>query len=70
VTERGYVNLVILDVSGRMVRKLFEGEGTPGNYSVMWDGEDDLGNYLPSGIYICVLKVGAFSQREKLLLFD
>lgn len=70
VIEHGNISLAIRDISGRLVRRLFEGEGSPGSYSIIWNGEDDFGNRLPSSIYICVMKAGVFSQREKLLLID
>jgi hypothetical protein len=50
------VSLRIYDVSGRVVKdftKVLNPE--PGVYSVVWDGRDDQGRLLPSGIYFCEL---------------
>ena len=68
VLEKKSVSLVICDVSGRIVKTLFEGERLPGCYSVSWDGSDDFEQLLPSGIYICILKSGGNRGTEKILI--
>ncbi|UCG91881.1 MAG: exo-alpha-sialidase [candidate division WOR-3 bacterium] len=62
------VSLRICDVSGRIVKTFFEGERLPGTYSVRWDGGDDYGRLLPSGIYICMLESDGDRKTEKILL--
>ncbi|MEE9167869.1 MAG: lamin tail domain-containing protein [Candidatus Neomarinimicrobiota bacterium] len=42
----------IYDLTGRRVRMLISGRHEPGIHRVNWDGSDDLGSALPSGIYI------------------
>jgi flagellar hook assembly protein FlgD len=39
-----------------------------GRYQVSWDGRDDSGRQLSSGIYIYRLQAGGFVQSRKLLL--
>lgn len=48
----GPVSMRIYGVSGRLIRTLKQGEQTSsGTYSVRWNGTDDSGNHVPSGVY-------------------
>lgn len=59
IGEIGAVTLAVYDIAGRRVREL-EGPRlrTPGNYAVSWDGRDDSGRTLPSGLYVVRLTAG------------
>lgn len=46
------VAIIIYDVQGRLVRNLFQNRQSPGTYGVSWNGCDDKGNAVPSGIYL------------------
>jgi flagellar hook assembly protein FlgD len=39
-----------------------------GTYSIAWDGRDDAGNRVSSGIYFYKLTSGSFSQMRKMML--
>ena len=52
----GYVKIEVFDVSGRLVRKLFNNEPTGTIRSVVWDGKNNEGRILPIGIYIIYLE--------------
>jgi hypothetical protein len=45
------VKLSILNVSGRVVRTLVDGTAEPGLQSKVWDGTDDRGEAVASGVY-------------------
>jgi hypothetical protein len=69
------VALRVYDISGRLVRTLVDGEKGPGLCTEVWDGADDSGNHVTSGIYFCELrvlaengKVNNFRAAEKLIL--
>jgi hypothetical protein len=51
VGRSGAVNLAICDVAGRKVRVLASGQREPGNYHLTWDGRDDSGRPVTSGVY-------------------
>ena len=52
VKDNGSVSMRIYGVSGRLVRTLKQGEYTnSGTYAVRWNGTDDQGRHVPSGIY-------------------
>ncbi|MFQ6608761.1 MAG: FlgD immunoglobulin-like domain containing protein, partial [Fidelibacterota bacterium] len=55
--EPSYVSLVIYDILGREVRRLLDSRVDAGFKSVVWDGRDDTGNSVSTGIYIYMLRV-------------
>jgi len=65
---RGHVSLRIYNMLGAVVRELVAGELAPGNYRQVWDGLDQSGRRLASGLYMYQLRAGNFSATRKLLL--
>ncbi len=49
------MTLTIYDVNGRFVRTLHSGVIEPGNHRFMWDGQNESGLSVPSGIYFATL---------------
>ena len=62
------VNLTIFDMKGRLVRQLSLGVLGIGSHKVLWDGKNDLGNELSSGIYMMVLELGDEFNIQKISL--
>ena len=62
------VRIEVYNVTGRLVRTLVDETETPGRYWVVWDGRDDDGRRLSSGIYVIGLWAGDFSQARKVVL--
>ncbi len=60
--------LGIYDLSGRLVRKLFQGAVSPGEQSVTWDGRDASGRAVASGVYFYRLRVGGEVLERRLML--
>ncbi len=56
VARGGRVELAIYSVNGRQVRALVDGPREPGEYRTTWDGRDDGGNPMPSGVYFARLR--------------
>jgi hypothetical protein len=52
------VELKILDVSGRLVRTLVNEPRDVGRYGVVWDGRNERGARVASGVYFCRLRGG------------
>ncbi len=65
---RGQVSLEVCDASGRVVKKLVDGTREPGVHSVTWDGRDEAGKELPSGVYFYSLSCGAKVSSLKTVL--
>lgn len=64
----GDVDLKIYNQQGRQIRILVDRHYEPGENSVTWDGRDEAGRVVPSGIYFYRLQVGDFSQVRKMTL--
>lgn len=62
------VSLNVYDVSGKLVRKLVEKNMTSGHHSEEWDGLDDNGNPVSSGLYFYRLVAGKRSLCRKAIL--
>lgn len=62
------VNVQIYDSAGRQVRHLLHALKSVGQHSLMWDGRDDEGHNLSSGVYVIALRAGSFSQNRKIIL--
>jgi hypothetical protein len=60
--------LHIYDLSGRLIRVLVNAEQDTGYYTVEWDGRDNNGQRLISGIYFTRFVVGDFTSTRKLVL--
>ena len=63
----GPARLAVFDASGRMVRQLVNGPIAAGTHTMVWDGRDDRGVTVPSGIYFYRLDAGGQHRMEKLL---
>ena len=59
------VNLAIFDAQGRRVRTLVDREIDPGYHSIDWDGRDDRGNEVPTGVYFSVLQTPERTSQSK-----
>lgn len=64
----GAVRLTMVDVTGRRVRTLLDGRMTPGTQLLRWNGADDLGRALPSGIYFTRLQTVEGTKTQKVIL--
>jgi hypothetical protein len=62
------VRLTIYDILGREVRTLINDQYNAGAYSVQWDGKNNLGRQVATGMYIYHLRAGQFSQTKKMML--
>ena len=61
------VSLIIYDIMGRKVKTLTNQKQNTGNYSVVWNADNDNGNYVSTGIYFYNLNAGKFAETGKLL---
>jgi hypothetical protein len=62
------VRLVVYDVTGRTVRTLVDERQRADVYRVAWDGVNDQGERVASGMYFCKLVAGKFTQTRKMML--
>jgi aryl-phospho-beta-D-glucosidase BglC (GH1 family) len=62
------VVLRIYDIVGREVKTLVDAVQEPGVRSVTWDGRDNAGKVVSSGLYVYRIRAGGFTQSRKMLL--
>ena len=62
------MRLRIYDVSGRLVRDLASGQVGSGLQEVFWNGQNQRGESVGSGIYLYRLEVGQQSFTGKMVL--
>jgi hypothetical protein len=62
------VSIAVFDVTGRRVRSLVDEARPAGEQSVIWDGRDDGGRTVASGVYFYRMIAGSFAQTRKMVL--
>lgn len=62
------ITLTIYNMLGQKVRTLVDEPKKARGYKVIWDGEDDIGKEVASGIYFYQLKAGDYTETRKMLL--
>jgi len=68
--ESGKVKLIIYNIKGQKVKTLIKGTQQSGSYTIIWDGKDDSGKQVCSGIYFYKMKTDdkTIATRKCLLL--
>ncbi|RLC46013.1 MAG: hypothetical protein DRH57_06895 [Candidatus Cloacimonadota bacterium] len=62
------VSLKIYNIKGQLVRILIEEKLDAGKHSIIWNGQNDNGKEISSGIYFYQLKSGKENKINKMLL--
>ncbi len=73
LADESNVTIDIYSSTGELVRKLVVGKLSAGDYStqsdaVHWDGKNDIGESVSSGIYYYTINAGNFSATRKMLI--
>ena len=66
--DQNTVNLKVYDVTGRLVKTLVKGNQKAGYYKIGWEGKDNGGRRVASGVYFYSLTVGEKRAVQKLVL--
>lgn len=61
-------DLTIYDVSGRRVRTLEYGKLSAGSHTLVWNGRNDSGHSVSSGVYLCRARAGKQTITRRMLL--
>jgi serralysin len=64
----GHVSLRIYDLRGTQVRSLIDTVQPAGKHETQWEAEDDGGQPVASGVYLCVLRTGGTARSLRLCL--
>ena len=68
LARKGPLRLHVYDVAGRLVRTLIDDTMEPGMHQTVWNGQDDAGRQVSSGVYLYQLLAGEFRGTRKLVL--
>ncbi|MBN2829892.1 MAG: M6 family metalloprotease domain-containing protein [Candidatus Cloacimonetes bacterium] len=62
------VELSIYNILGKKVKTLVNSTQPAGNHNIIWNGSDDNGNALSSGVYFYKLQAGTYTKTRKMIL--
>ena len=68
IVKPAQVSLKIYDVLGREIKTLVNKEQINGVYEVTWNGDDQFGNKVSTGVYFYKINAGSFSETRKMML--
>ena len=68
IAAAGEVSIDVYDVRGSLIRTLYRGYRGPGRYEIGWNGTNDRGRRVESGVYFCRLTTAGSSSMKKLVL--
>jgi hypothetical protein len=66
--ESGNIELAIYDIMGKMVYKFHDGFQRAGNHNILWTGVDQNQKTVPSGVYLCQLKMESNTITKKMVM--
>jgi hypothetical protein len=68
IPERAHVRIRVYNAAGRLVATLRDRDEEAGEWSVIWDGTNDRGESVGSGVYFCSMSAGEFSDHKMMVL--
>jgi flagellar hook assembly protein FlgD len=67
-SDGNLVQVKIYDITGNLVRTLLNTNQEAGNYSIVWDGKDNLGQIVPAGTYFNRISYGTEHKTIKMMM--
>jgi len=64
----GSVSVIVYNLMGKQVRTLVSGSKPAGYYKALWNGRDDRGDAVPTGIYFIRMQSGDYSRVRKVMM--
>jgi hypothetical protein len=62
------VKIIIYDIQGKQVAELVNNYQAPGTYEVTWNGKNDDGQFVSSGVYFYKIDAGSYSVSRKMIM--
>jgi hypothetical protein len=66
--ERGLISVRIYDISGELIKTLVQETMSAGRHSVLWNGQDEHGSPVASGVYVCRFETKDKEAMRKVVL--
>lgn len=64
----GMAEIGVYNLKGQLIKKLLKSNQLAGEHTLVWDGRDDNGNLVSSGIYLCNLRANGVNESRKIIL--
>jgi hypothetical protein len=68
VSKQSFVTIKVYNLLGQEVRTLISGDEGVGVYKANWDGKDNSGVDVPSGVYLYKMTAGSFTDVKRMML--
>ncbi|MFI5252613.1 MAG: T9SS type A sorting domain-containing protein [Bacteroidota bacterium] len=68
IPKRDHVRLTIYNMLGQVVATLMDGDYEAGTYKVTWNGHNNFGLTVPTGVYLYRLDAGVYSKTNKMIM--
>ena len=68
LTNNSFVGLDVYNMKGQKVRSLANGNFTAGQHSVVWNGQDDNGSTVSSGVYFYRITTNEYTETKKMIM--
>jgi hypothetical protein len=68
MAEAGHVVIEVYNIRGQRVKSLVNDEMAAGRHSVEWNGTDDHGRIVGSGVYFYTMRAGEYSSTRRMVL--
>jgi hypothetical protein len=67
LAQKSSVRVEVLDLSGRVIRQLWDGTLGSGPHNFFWNGSDDDGREMPAGVYLVRAAVGSNHAMQRIV---
>jgi flagellar hook assembly protein FlgD len=67
ILKKSQIIIDVYNLYGKIVKNLINKHFYAGEYTINWDGKNELGNEVASGIYLLKLKVGDYEQTKQII---
>jgi DNA-binding transcriptional regulator YhcF (GntR family) len=64
----GQVKIKIYNITGQLIRTFDQGYQPAGSYNVLWDGRNENGDMVASGVYLYRIEAGSYSTTNRMVL--
>ena len=68
LAKAGHVDLTVYNATGQKIATLVDDRQSSGHYSITWNGRDDRGAEMTSGVYFCRMVAGGATKSIKMIL--
>ncbi|MFO7447919.1 MAG: DUF362 domain-containing protein [Ignavibacteriaceae bacterium] len=68
IVKQSDVKVEIYNTTGEMVSMLINENQSAGEYEITWDGKNNVGSVMPSGVYFYKMQAGKYSELKKMIL--